>query len=80
MQSLTKYLALLFSLIFIFHTISYIIAKNRNMKDKTTIAIRKSVDEICDVCTCGGDQDDKCPDIIPGNLVGPKLIPHKLVI
>ena len=37
------------------------------MKDKTTIAIRKSVDDICDVCTCGGDQDDKCPDIIPGN-------------
>jgi hypothetical protein len=40
-------------------------AKPRNMKDKNVIAIRKSVDDICDVCTCGGDTDDKCPDIIP---------------
>jgi hypothetical protein len=27
------------------------------------------------VCTCGGDTDDKCPDIIPGNLVG-QLLPY----
>jgi hypothetical protein len=51
------------------------LAKPRNMKDKTAIAIRKSVDDICDVCTCGGDTDDKCPDIIPGNLVG-QLLPY----
>lgn len=46
------------------------IAKNRKKdKNKPSISVRKSVDDICDVCTygVGGDDDDnKCPDIIPG--------------
>ncbi|XP_074598664.1 protein turtle homolog A-like [Brevipalpus obovatus] len=37
----------------------------RNKHDKCSTPLRKSVEEFCDVCSCGVEPDDKCPDIIP---------------
>ncbi|RWS12225.1 nephrin-like protein, partial [Dinothrombium tinctorium] len=44
--------------------------KHRGDVDKTSTPLRKSAEDVCDVCTCGGDTDDKCPDIIPDISLG----------